>query len=56
MTVCPECDIAREERAAILEYDAGMLRRDAEKRARNARCEAHRVTEQKKLFGEERVA
>ena len=30
--VCPACE-AREERAAILEYDAGLPRRDAEQRA-----------------------
>lgn len=48
---CAECRIAIEERAAILEFDAGFSRADAEDRARaTARCAAHPVVTQAKLW------
>lgn len=41
MTLCAECKLAVEERAAILEYEAGMPREEAEEKAAEDRCGEH---------------
>lgn len=47
-TTCPECRLAIEGRAAILEHDAGLSRDESEARAATSRCHAHPIREQAK--------